>query len=117
MPPSSETCGAGADAAMKIELTSQQKESQSDFARFAREQIEPYADEYDRAQHVPDKLIRQMAQKKYLAGFVPRDWGGAAMDMITYGLLNEEIGHACSSVRSLITVHDMVAATILKWGT
>ena len=39
------------------------------------------------------------------------------MDMITYGLLNEEIGHACSSVRSLITVHDMVAATILKWGT
>jgi len=102
---------------MKIELTSQQKEAQSDFARFAREEIEPYADEYDRAEHVPDKLIRQLAQRKYLAGIVPSDWDGAGMDMITYGLLNEEIGHACSSVRSLITVHDMVAATILKWGT
>jgi alkylation response protein AidB-like acyl-CoA dehydrogenase len=37
--------------------------------------------------------------------------------MITYGLLTEEIGRGCSSVRSLLTVHDMVAHAILRWGS
>jgi glutaryl-CoA dehydrogenase (non-decarboxylating) len=38
------------------------------------------------------------------------------MDMITFGLLNEEFGKGCSSLRSLITVHSMVASAILRWG-
>ena len=37
--------------------------------------------------------------------------------MITYGLLTEEIGRGCSSVRSLLTVHDMVAHAIQRWGS
>ncbi len=36
--------------------------------------------------------------------------------MITYGMLNEEIGRGCSSVRSLLTVHDMACQGILRWG-
>ena len=40
-----------------------------------------------------------------------------ALDMITYGLLTEEIGRACSSVRTLLTVHDMVAHAIARWGS
>ncbi len=38
-------------------------------------------------------------------------------DMIAYGLLTEEIGRGCSSVRSLLTVHDMVAHAIQRWGS
>jgi glutaryl-CoA dehydrogenase (non-decarboxylating) len=37
--------------------------------------------------------------------------------MITYGLLTEEIAKGCSSVRSLLTVHDMVAHAIHRWGS
>ncbi len=37
--------------------------------------------------------------------------------MIAYGLLTEEIGRGCSSVRSLLTVHDMVAHAIQRWGS
>ena len=37
--------------------------------------------------------------------------------MISFALLNEEIGKGCSSVRSLITVHSMVQYAILKWGS
>jgi alkylation response protein AidB-like acyl-CoA dehydrogenase len=39
------------------------------------------------------------------------------MDPVTYGLLTEEIAHVCSSVRSLLTVHDMVAVGIWRWGS
>jgi hypothetical protein len=36
--------------------------------------------------------------------------------MINFGILHEEIGNACSSVRSLLTVHSMVAYALTKCG-
>ncbi|MEO1374368.1 MAG: acyl-CoA dehydrogenase family protein, partial [Cyanobacteria bacterium J06635_10] len=47
---------------------------------------------------------------------LPQEYGGKGMDMITYGILNEEIGRGCSSVRSLLTVHNMVSQALCKWG-
>ncbi|WP_307416472.1 acyl-CoA dehydrogenase family protein [Paenibacillus sp. W2I17] len=39
------------------------------------------------------------------------------LDNITIGILNEEVGRGCSSVRSLLTVQGMVGLAILRWGT
>ncbi len=36
--------------------------------------------------------------------------------MITFGILNEEFGRGCSSLRSLLTVHSMVTYAIQRWG-
>jgi alkylation response protein AidB-like acyl-CoA dehydrogenase len=36
--------------------------------------------------------------------------------MISYGLLHEEFGKVCSNARTLLTVHDMVAETVLRLG-
>src|SRR6266487_3789085 len=101
---------------MDIELTSQQKESWAAFRRFAQKEIAPRADEFDSEEKLPAELMRAMAERHYLGAILPAEWGGAEMDMITYGLLNQEVGGACSSTRSLITVHDMVAYAILKCG-
>ncbi len=37
--------------------------------------------------------------------------------MLTLGLLDGEIGRASASIRSLLTVHSMVAQTIARWGS
>lgn len=58
-----------------------------------------------------------MAERGYLGALLPEDAGGAGLDMITFGLLNEEIGRGCSSLRSLLTVHSMVSRTLFKWGS
>jgi len=44
-------------------------------------------------------------------------WGGGGIDPVSYGLVTEEIGKTCSSVRSLMTVHNMSAQMIVKLGT
>ena len=102
---------------MDVELSPQQKEDRAAFRHFARREIAPGADRFDREESFPAELVREMAARKYLGAILPPAWGGAGMDMITYGLLNEEVGGVCSSARSLITVHDMVAYAILKWGS
>ena len=102
---------------MKIELTTLQKNEQSTFRSFVDEEIVPYANQCDREEYTPSQLIEKLANRGYLGAVLPKDRGGSGMDMITYGLLNEEIGRGCSSLRSLLTVHSMVSYALLKWGS
>jgi glutaryl-CoA dehydrogenase (non-decarboxylating) len=101
---------------MEIESTRQQA-AQADFNRFANDEIAPQAGRADREERLSPETIRKLAEHGYLGSILPREWGGRGLDWTTYGLLHEEIGRSCSSVRSLITVHDMVALAILKWGS
>ena len=100
---------------MDSSLTSEQE--WADIRAFVRREIIPNADLYDREERTPRELIRKIAQRGYLGAILPEEWGGRGMDMVSLGRLHEEIGYGCSSVRSLLTVHSMVAYTILKWGS
>ena len=102
---------------MKIELTPEQERARQEFREFAKNEVEPYAGEWDRTEELPRAVVQRLSEQKYLGSIIPQRWGGAGLDLISYGLLHEEIGRACSSLRSLITVHDMVATAILKWGS
>lgn len=102
---------------MEIELTSQQKEDQVAFRTFVQKEIIPEANRYDQEEVTPPDLIRKIARMGYLGALAPREYAGTEMDMITFGLLAEELGRGCSSIRSLLTVHSMVTHAILRWGS
>lgn len=102
---------------MKLELTAEQRAARGAFRAFAQAEIAPFADQWDREEAIPRELIDKLAGRGWLGAHVPAEHGGAGMDMITYGLLTEEIGRTCSSTRSLLTVHDMACQAILRWGS
>lgn len=102
---------------MQIELTLQQKKAQEAFKSFVNEEIIPHADNFDREENIPPELIQKLALNRYFGSLLPVEWGGSGIEVITYGLLQEEFGRGCSAVRSLLTAHDMVAQVILKWGS
>lgn len=102
---------------MKIELTPEQSTDKAAFRAFVDAEIFRHADQFDRQQSIPAALIRKIGKRGYLGLNLPVQHGGAGKDMITVGLLHEEAGRACSSVRSLLTVHGMVAQSVLRWGS
>lgn len=91
-------------------------ERRDEFRSFSRAEIAPRAAGFDRAGGVDDDLVTKLAGAGYLGATVPEDFGGPGMDDVTYGLLCEETGAASSSVRSLLTVQNMVARAIVRWG-
>ncbi|MUG94908.1 acyl-CoA dehydrogenase [Scytonema sp. UIC 10036] len=101
---------------MKLEISAQQKNDQAEFRAFVNQEICPSAGEWDRKEFTPPELIKKIARLGFLGAILPQEYGGKGMDMITYGILNEEIGRGCSSVRSLLTVHNMVSQAVCKWG-
>jgi hypothetical protein len=101
---------------MQVELSAQQRESRNRFRRFTQDRIAPHAGEWDNEQRVPPHVIDELREHGFLGAPVDRQFGGSSMDAITYGLMTEELGRACSSIRSLLTVHDMVTLTVQRWG-
>lgn len=79
-------------------------------------EIAPFATDWDRTSDMPRELLLRLAAQQYLAAMLPVQFGGAGIDALTMALLHEEIGKGCSSVRSLLTVHEMVAHVIGRWG-
>ena len=100
-----------------MELAPQQQRLRTAFREFVDVQIAPHANAWDRAELMPDGIVRELASKGYLGAVLPADRGGAGFSMVEFGLLNEELGRGCSSVRSLLTVHSMAALTVWRWGT
>ena len=100
-----------------IDSTQEFEERRREFREFVTANIQPVAIEVDADERVPDDLIRAIAARGFLTPWLPSEYGGTDLDQIAFGLLNEEINHACSSVRSLLTVQGMVAQAIHRAGS
>ncbi|RJP18134.1 MAG: acyl-CoA dehydrogenase [Candidatus Abyssobacteria bacterium SURF_5] len=103
---------------MHLELTDEQRAARQTAREFAEKEIVPVARENDEQQKFPADIVQKMAELGFLGAAIPEEYGGAGMDFISYALITEEIGRACSSVRTVLSVtSSLCALTILKWGT
>lgn len=84
---------------------------------FCETHIRPNASAFEE-DGVSIDVIRQMAEKGFLGSILPKEFGGAGVDALTYGRITEEIGKGCNSVRALLTVHtSLFGETLAKLGT
>ena len=103
---------------MNLELTEEQRAARQTARDFAEKEIMPVARENDVQEKYPAEIVKKMGEVGILGAAIPEKYGGAGMDYISYGLVTEAIGRACSSVRTVLSVtSSLVALTILKWGT
>ena len=85
--------------------------------KFVQEKIAPFANSFAIESKLPMRLIKNIASQRMLGTLLSQEYGGLSLDYATYGKLTRLVGKACSSVRSLLTVHDMVADAIQRFGT
>jgi len=103
---------------MYLELTDEQRAVREMARKFADEYIVPVARENDIQERFPGDIIQKMGELGLLGGPVPVEYGGAGLDYISHALVTEEIGKACSSVRTTISVQiSLVELTLARWGT
>jgi len=78
-----------------------------DLARdFARNEVLPGAMARDRSHAFPADLVRQLGEMGFMGMFVPDEWGGAGMDILSYVLALEEISYADASVGVVMSVNN-----------
>jgi butyryl-CoA dehydrogenase len=103
---------------MDFELTDEQRLIRETARSFTENEIVERARENDRNEHFDVELVQKIAAQGYLGAIVPREYGGAGLDYLSYGVIVEEIGRGDSAMRTVISVQtSLVCSAIVRWGT
>jgi alkylation response protein AidB-like acyl-CoA dehydrogenase len=89
---------------MDFGITEEQQALMDTAAEFARNEIAPHVEEFEREERFPRELIVKMGEVGLLGGTVPEEHGGLGLDHVTLSLLLEELARV-----------DVTAAVIAGW--
>jgi butyryl-CoA dehydrogenase len=111
-------CASGSVPPMDFELTDEQRLVRETARAFTDNEIVERARENDRNEHFDLDLVQKIAAQGYLGAIVPREYGGAGLDYLTYGLIVEEVGRGDSAMRTVVSVQtSLVCSALVRWGT
>ena len=84
---------------------------------FAAERIAPFALEWDREKYFPVDVIRECAALGMAGIYVREDVGGSGRTRLDAALIMEALASGCPAIASYISIHNMVAGMIDKFGS
>ncbi len=101
-----------------MELTREHLMIQKMAREFARKDLSAMAAERDLKHEYPAESLRQMGNLGLLGMLVPEEYGGEAMDTVSYALAMTEIAYACASTAVIMSVHNSICCgSLLRFGT
>ncbi|ABQ27212.1 butyryl-CoA dehydrogenase [Geotalea uraniireducens Rf4] len=103
---------------MDFELSQDHKVLQDAVRDFVEKEIKPIAMQIDEEHMIPDELVKKMGEMGFLGSYLPDEYGGAGLDMLSYAIVVEEVSKACGSSGVLISAHTSLACgPIYTFGT
>ena len=99
-------------------LTDEQRMIRDMAREFAKNELAPYAAQWEKDKWIPDSVVAHMGELGLLGMVVPEEWGGTFTDYITIALAIEEVAAGDASTATMMSVHNSVGCgPILAWGT
>ncbi|HHU10061.1 MAG TPA: acyl-CoA dehydrogenase [Intrasporangiaceae bacterium] len=98
-------------------LTSDQLALQEATQDFADEQLAPHADEWDATSHFPVDVLRQAAEMGLGGIYINSDVGGSELTRQDAVVVFEALATGCPTIASYISIHNMAASMIDRYGT
>jgi alkylation response protein AidB-like acyl-CoA dehydrogenase len=102
---------------MHFALTEEQAAIQETALAFAKERIAPHAAEWDETGHFPVDVIRETAALGMAAIYVPAEQGGSGLTRKDGALIMEALAYGCPAVAGYVSIHNMVAWMLAKYGS
>lgn len=101
-----------------LELSEEQRMIRDMARDFARAEVAPRAQAWEKAGWIDDDLVRQMGELGLLGMVVPEQWGGSYIDYVAYALAVEEISAGDGALGALMSIHNSVGCgPILNYGS
>lgn len=100
----------------RFDLTEDQRAIQIMTEAFAAERVAPRALEWDRQKYFPADVIREAGPLGLGGIYVRDDVGGSALGRLDAVLVFEALAKACPAFSSFISIHNMAASMIDRYG-
>ncbi|MBI3969167.1 MAG: acyl-CoA dehydrogenase family protein [Chloroflexi bacterium] len=82
-----------------------------------RKEVSPFALEWDRTGHIPGETLRRIGELGLFGICVPREWGGAGADLLSYVVAIEELAYGDAGLCNLITATNNYGLRLDEFGT
>ena len=97
---------------------SEEQEAIFDMAyAFGEEHIAPFAREWEKAETIPKELWGKFAELGFGGLYVREEHGGSGLTRLDATLVFEALSAACPTVAAFLSIHNMCAAMIDKFGS
>ena len=89
-----------------------------DMARaFGEEHIAPFARKWDAEAHIPKEIWPKLAELGFGGLYVSEESGGSGLTRLDATLVFEALSRSCISVAAFLSIHNMCAAMLDKFGS
>ena len=103
---------------MILEFTAKQQAYQQRIEQFAAERVAPRAAAIDEQGAFPMDLVREAAALGLMGVTIPKDWGGAGLDYVSYAAALEALASASAVIAVIAAVNNsLVAEPIARFGS
>ena len=102
---------------MDFELSEQQVAFRDLIRDFARRSISPVARDLELSGRYPDEIVEEMKAMGLFGMLIPAEYGGIAIDTVSYAIVFEEISKAWMGVAGTIGSHSLACWIIANHGT
>jgi len=101
---------------MDFELSEEQQAFQATAREFAQAEMMPRAREWDEGEIFPVETLRKAAALGFGGIYVREDVGGSALTRLDATIIFEELAQGCTSTAAYISIHNMAAWMIDRYG-
>src|SRR5690606_32479377 len=106
------------DRMMDFDLSEDQRLVRQTVRKFAEAEILPHVERFEREERYPSELIAKLPPLGLLGPMIPESYGGSFTDVVTYGVICEELARVDWVVASVVSVaNSLVAGSLLRFGT
>src|SRR5215510_9396926 len=102
---------------MDFALTDEQRAFQDTARDFARAEMMPFAREWDENEVFPLAALRKAAALGFGGLYLREDVGGSALNNLDAVIIYEELARGCTSTTAYISIHNMAAWMIDRFGS
>jgi len=101
---------------MQFELTDDQRAFQATAREFARDRLLPSASAWDEEKHFPAEELREAAALGFAGLYVDEAHGGTGLSRLDAAIVFEQLAYADPSTAAFLSIHNMVAWMISRFG-
>lgn len=85
---------------------------------FVAGELQDIPEQADIEGKLPKELLDKLVEYKFISTVIPKEYGGAGADYVSYAIVMEEISRRCASTGAYITAGaSLVALPVLNYGT
>ena len=85
---------------------------------FAENEVKPIAADVDEEERFPEETVKKMAKLGMMGIYLPKEYGGAGADILSYVMAVEELSKVCGTTGVIVSAHtSLCCAPIFENGT